>query len=1277
MTKKHRSSEQGVALIVVLSLVAVMAMLAMVFFSSTAAESQTSQSQSSAQSAQQLASSAAQIVMAQIQLAGNQTAPGNGNAVAWTSQPGLLRTFTPSGASTVYKLYSATSMVTDSFSETEDAPPENWKSSPAIYCDLNAPVARAGNTSLAYPIADPSVAAVSLTSNLTSNGITAVPGFAMNGTAPGYSGSNPSPTNNPLPMPVRWLYVLKNGQLTTPSSVDAGGNVTFSDPPSATNPVVGRIAFWADDETCKVNINTAGYAKNDSNYWTYWDTPIGNTQEENTWLSWAQPWKNEYQRYPGHPASTGLNIVFDSLNLTANQTLTLTPRLKDGGTTGGTIRVTTAPSTAQTTSLLKNERLFPTLDEMFYNPTRGAAAAGIAQGDLEARRFLLTATSRAPETTLFDTPRVTIWPTWRLSPNPSTGNSTRFPGINPRTATDRLIAFCSTIGPDSAPQPFYFVREYPLVSTELTGILQNQNLWNYLQTLSGRTEPGFGGNFGAKYGAQNRDQILTSIHDAIRLANIDERTPPVSGSTGYSFTAGALTFNAGTSLWTPTTSNYTMGYVAPTNGPNGTRGAGRTPALAEVAFLFARTSNNTTLVQDPRDPTNAAAKVPERDIVRVAVLYGAISPAAGFVQPGHNWRIKVTGLSSFTVQAPGQPTPQTIFARQNTTDTAGYNYNVYDRIEYDGNNTSRRELGGRMSWYISQMSKPPGVNPTLCWQGPPTGNVVLPYDPTNQNTAFAFSGGNLNIEVYSPSTATTASQTHQITFPPASALTPLPVATNITNTAWASGSRWGGNPTGTANLQSLYEQRISYPGDTILAMQSNSGDFRSETLRTGTISDFQAHYRYNKTDILSSSTVTGMGITVDQLSRRASSLRWASGNSIPYLPANSALNDQIFGRLVRGFNGYAYMATPAIPSRNFTTSIQETFPPGDFSNGPGFAVDASLSPKTDEGGQVSENDGTPFLYDESPYFRNTNVGTRLSASSTLASPNRQMPSAVFFGSVPTGVYSSPAVPWRTLLFRPDRSWVSGATHFGATNPPDYLMLDWFHMPVVEPYAISEPFSTAGKINLNAQIIPFGNYVRRETSLHALLRSSRVVALSESVVGLSAYSNEQKVSSAPSSTTRYPIDTAETLTLLRKRFDGTDGSGNRVYLTNAEICSIDLVPQGSTATTLSTFWADKRTTGDNSREQPYASLLPRLTAKSNSYTVHVTAQALAPGPGATGWQEGKGKVLSEWRGAYTIERYVDPNDARFTGAGAPDFLSGTQPVGPYYRFRVLGTRRFNP
>jgi hypothetical protein len=185
------------------------------------------------------------------------------------------------------------------------------------------------------------------------------------------------------------------------------------------------------------------------------------------------------------------------------------------------------------------------------------------------------------------------------------------------------------------------------------------------------------------------------------------------------------------------------------------------------------------------------------------------------------------------------------------------------------------------------------------------------------------------------------------------------------------------------------------------------------------------------------------------------------------------------------------------------------------------------------------------------------------------------------------------------------------------------------------------------------------------------------------LGNSAFGTEPDVA------TRFPLKIDETLKGFRERYDGTDGAGRRVFVSPAEICSLDLVPDTSgsnaalfgygtiTKANLASFWAKNVTTGDNSRERPYAHLLPRLTTKSNSYTVHVTAQALAPGPGATGWQEGKGKILSEWRGAYTIERYVDPNDSRFTGPGAPDFLSGTQPVGPYYKFRILGARRFNP
>ena len=388
--------------------------------------------------------------------------------------------------------------------------------------------------------------------------------------------------------------------------------------------------------------------------------------------------------------------------------------------------------------------------------------------------------------------------------------------------------------------------------------------------------------------------------------------------------------------------------------------------------------------------------------------------------------------------------------------------------------------------------------------------------------------------------------------------------------------------------------------------------------------------------------------------------------------ANPALRTKIYGNLVSGTNPYSNGSStsmiPQLPAPSATTgSIQTDFPPGDFNNGPGNSPDGSWLPKTDEGRSVGAVAGGG-----TPYFRSANQDNQ-AAPGTLTTPNRQMPSAVYFGSVPTGVYSMPYVPWRTLLFRPDWSLAAGGpTHYGASSPPDWFLLDFFHMPIVEPYAISEPFSTAGKININSRMVPFSSYVSRETALHALLNSTRLTAIPDAVPA-----NETSFASPVSATTRWPLNISETLKGFRDRYDGTDGAGRRVFLTAGEVCSLDLVPTGFTKSNLSTFWSDKRTTGDNSREQPYSTLVPRLTAKSNSFTVHVTAQALAPGPGISGWQEGRSKSLSEWRGAITVERYVDPNDARFTASGAPNFLSGTQPVGPYYRFRVLGTRRFNP
>jgi hypothetical protein len=135
----------------------------------------------------------------------------------------------------------------------------------------------------------------------------------------------------------------------------------------------------------------------------------------------------------------------------------------------------------------------------------------------------------------------------------------------------------------------------------------------------------------------------------------------------------------------------------------------------------------------------------------------------------------------------------------------------------------------------------------------------------------------------------------------------------------------------------------------------------------------------------------------------------------------------------------------------------------------------------------------------------------------LFRPNRQVPSAIIFGTLPSRVFggltttsATGGVPWCTLLFCPnpaanDTNAVHPGFGVGAsgtpgpedyppyTTPPDHLLLDDFWMPIVEPYAISEPFSTAGKVNMNYAIVPF-DYIHRSTALHAVMKSTRILAI---------------------------------------------------------------------------------------------------------------------------------------------------------------------------------------
>ena len=257
------------------------------------------------------------------------------------------------------------------------------------------------------------------------------------------------------------------------------------------------------------------------------------------------------------------------------------------------------------------------------------------------------------------------------------------------------------------------------------------------------------------------------------------------------------------------------------------------------------------------------------------------------------------------------------------------------------------------------------------------------------------------------------------------------------------------------------------------------------------------------------------------------------------------------------------------------------------------------------------------------------------------------------------------------------------------------------MPIVEPYAISEPLSSQGKVNMNYQMAPF-TYIRRDTAVQAVLKSTRLTAIPSASATLTSY----KSTTGSPYQYRYGINANEsgTLRAFEDRFKNGD-----VFRSASEICSVPLVPtydrnqnydpQGPsegdcTYDSLQSFWDKCKLTGDNLREEPYGDIYPRLTTKSNTFTVHVRVQTLKKSPGthantfvdpnesvsaSGGVVTAKDAVTAEYRGSYQIERYIDPG-ATTTNQDAnknfPDYaVDMTKPISQYYKFHTIGTKQF--
>ncbi len=1347
---KFTSERSGAALVLVMGFLVMITALVIAFFSSVSTEFSGARQYAGGATAKQLADSTVQTVIGTIKLATSGTT-SSGNTASWASQPGMIRTYDTAGAEVAcYKLYSSDSMIVtgpSTFDGSSDFD-TSWASKPALFTDLNAPIV--SGTRTVFPILDgnsvkiltktPSGADTTpyLGYDANSDGLPDVYGFGIDPSKVNYdSGLSVSATNTPVPMPTKWIYVLQDGTLTAPDDTSASiatfNNAPDGKKPTATNPITGRMAFWTDDETSKVNINTASEG-------SYWDVPRvsgsgANSQDRQMALS--QPVNHEFQRYPGHPATTSLSAVFPLLwsgtdPLQNESIYAITPRVSGGGSVGGTV-ITGSGALATAGSInTDKDRLYASIDELIFQPTLASGTRptqGIPEPMLERARFFITASSRAPDVNLFNQPRICIWPISSTS------------GTDYRTAFDNVFAFCSTIGGDI----YYFQRSNPDSGTAdlpnagaATGLGRNRILLDYLHHLTSLPIPGFGGTLQAKYATQTAgggtdcDQILTEIFDYIRCTNLNDSgvtTPFALGTTSGSW------------------QGMGFGQVVPIqDGVRGTRGLGRFPTIDKAFFMFIGnaqnplpSSTNSIIISMPTPAdmnfydtgTNASGVLDSRMRVQAGFFMEPFCPSYGhtFIMP--KFKVEVSGLNNIkwgaltTGTATNANLPQGSGTTTGTVITAQIPFSTVPSgtfmtpPRYPGPASTdpwawsmlatNTFIGGNMGFEslvlgkgIANSGSYPFISTTATSTGTDaTSTRIVTTSDIRTTDKIYFSGGDVVFKLYN-SAGTTVVQTGTLSFPPSPTggwpLPKLASTTPMEGKVKGSGDRLGnfrffvtGATTVMAKASSSSAMGVAGVGgrlnsvgngtgifepgawitdaDVVRSIEIASGDPRIAAARAGvSAASYAAHANYFTGNTMAHSLRTAAGYpfygaTVGRLFNLGLASASLTTTSYPNYCSSLTGNYSYQHNVVTYDTGNPSTTGTGIYVGGATDFRQI---PGDWDNAYGHAADGAYINKADEGDGNGNGTSIPYYEWATSELSNT--------TSTLFSPNRQVPSAVTFGSLPSGVFANK--PWQTLLFRSLPAGhpglgvsVTGTNDDGPpySTPPDHLLLDLFNMPVVEPYPISEPLSTAGRINMNFQIAPF-TYITRSTAIRAVLKSEQVIAIAD------AQSTAYKNKSTASIQVRYPVNADETLKGFTARFSKHD-----LFRSASEICSIHLVPADSsdanaTYEKMPDYWLTHRPTGDNSRERPYATIYPRLTTKSNTFTVYFRVQTLQKGKGSAAgvWDEKRDAVMSEYRGSQTIERYIDPADTNI-----PDYAqtNTANPIDMYYRFRVLNSKKF--
>ncbi len=1276
---------RGFALVMVVAMIALMMAVIVAFLSVARQGSREASIEAEKERARLVAQNAANVALAQLRDATSQFFP-DGTPKPWTSQPGAVRVHNMDGSlGTLFKLYTADSMTTGSLGSVTVDVPDDWAARPDDFVDLNAPKVSA-NGELRFPVVDPRA--------WTADPLQSVEGFHYQEFKGAVGPASSGPDGQRLPMPVRWVYQLQDGTLGTlgPGGqfIPAGGSRA-----SRANPIVARFAFWVDDETCKINVNTASEG-------SFWDSPRADTEQERA-LAKTVPSRLEYMRHPGHPAGVCLSSVLlpnrrlspmefpvdhplmTSMELEDARDLWRLGRLTEAETLehismGGTVEANweelwqRAPneSVRQPRYASVGEMLFDHVDIARFpslwetpQPPPGERRRSLFFGRhpeaaqrLERSRFFLTAASSGPEVTLFGTPRVAIWPMHAQTLLNGSGLG------DPETSRDTSFNHKVMLAAMVKGRPYFVQRSEPgngANDFQVHAQGSNRALYEYLQRLTDKPFPGFErpsqgySTFAEKY-EEDRDAILMAMLDYVRSANFAEHQLP-----------GTMQF----SVLCPGVEHEGFGQIAPMQpriplnqaaASNHVQGLGRVLTISEVALIITCRAERDENGEIRGEPSTGVTLQPGDREYDVGFL------VEGFL-PGHSWvDYRPYATAALFGGLPGaapntkDPFPELFLNGIPLVPDAKTIKIESAELPPSSWHGAGAALGVRgLSHGVLQFK--PIVIPS---QRDGEGNInpqppVLRFQGTTNETH------QLKIALYDSPGSTGAADLLQVV-PLVLPDIPVSADTDIRLPRLGEGALANSLAERLRNAAAQGTPFLAAT-DVVQSLAPIHGDYRLTAMQrwvesrdgSRTTPVFTPHPLWGKQRLAHNLRDATLPVEPSQkgyihnllyaaafrpdmpdtLSDDAPHVSvWQSGDWVEY--TLSLALDEL--RLDGGRRG------PALPEWT-----------GDFDNGIGNTPDGPYSNRPDDGHWAAMKAGML------PYFDNVSqTGATVPPVSLAAfAPQRLLPSPVMFGSLPTG--SRAHVPWQTLLFRPHEQ-PFGTQHFGAHTPPDHLLLDLFWQPVLEPEPLSLNLETQGKINLNQQILPF-THITRDTALHAAMKAETLMAIPDSAAA--TYKSGER----PEDRFRRHIDAEQTLALWKTRvFD----QGN-VFLIPGQICEQYLVPEGlmeigqrATQERMSEFWAQHRLTGDNSKERPYAHLYSRLTTRSNTYRVHFVAQTLvkARSTPANGFDSRRDRVTATVSGSSVLSRQLDLNHPNLPDYQQPSAAGETlPPLDLFYRWHA--------